>query len=471
MKATNDFVQKLWSLCNVLRDDGMVYHQYMTELTYLLFLKMAAETGTEQLLPENYRWSSLTAQKGDEQLSYYRKMLTHLGEDAPNPVVRSIFAFPTTVFKHAINLRTVVEGINDLHWYSAGRDGFGDVYEGLLEKNAVESKSGAGQYFTPRALIDSIISLVKPAPGEIVQDPAAGTGGFLVSADRYARLCPENRSPRGLKCQGVELVEDTYRLCLMNLFVHAIDAKLILGDTLDKTSEELDPADVIVTNPPFGAKKGGARPTRDDLRFRTGNKQLAFLQHVYNGLLPGGRAAVIIPDNVLFEEGVGAKIREDLMARCQLHTILRLPNGIFYAHGVKTNVLFFTRGTTDKNETAETWIYDLRTRMPSFGKRSPLTREHFTAFENAFGDDPHGRSPRSEKPHEGRFRRYTRDEIARRSYNLDITWLQDDSNGADKSLLEPEEIAEQIIAKLQDALAEMVELNMLLTATNSLVDA
>ena len=283
MGATSDIVQKLWSLSSVLRDDGMVYHQYMTELTYLLFLKIAVETGAEEALPEGYRWRDLVQADGEGQLGFYRKMLTHLGEDAPNPQVRQIFAFPTTVFTHAQNLRIVVDRINGLEWYSTQRDDFGDIYEGLLEKNAVEAKSGAGQYFTPRALIDSVVSLIKPMAREIVQDPAAGTGGFLVSAERYARA---QSGGAGVRCQGIELVKDTHRLCLMNLFVHGVDAKLIHGDALSDDHTALDPANIIVTNPPFGTRGGGGSPRRGDLPYATSNKQLLFVQHIYRGLAP-----------------------------------------------------------------------------------------------------------------------------------------------------------------------------------------
>jgi type I restriction enzyme M protein len=221
--------------------------------------------------------------------------------------------------------------------------------------------------------------------------------------------------------------------------------------------------------PPFGTKKGGGMPTRDDLTYPTSNKQLVFLQHIYRGLKPGGRAAVVLPDNVLFEEGIGTRIRADLMEKCRLHTILRLPTGIFYAQGVKTNVLFFSLGEKDTRSTDEVWVYDLRTNMPSFGKRTPLTRGHFAEFEAAYGDDPHGRSSRVDQGPEGRFRRFTRAEIAARGDNLDITWLRDENAGRHEDLPEPDEIAAQITAKLQEALAEMEELNALLAGEEAVV--
>jgi type I restriction enzyme M protein len=451
MSATSDIVQKLWSLSSVLRDDGMVYHQYMTELTYLLFLKIAEETGAEEALPDGYRWRDLISHEGEGQLGFYRKMLTHLGEDAPNQHVREIFAFPTTVFKHNANLRLVVDRINSMGWYSAQRDHFGDIYEGLLEKNAVEAKSGAGQYFTPRALIDSIVSLVKPRAGEVVQDPAAGTGGFLVSADRYARA---RSSSGGAHCQGVELVQDTYRLCLMNLFVHGVDAKLIHGDALSDDHRSLNLADIIITNPPFGTRGGGGSPRRNDLPHATANKQLMFLQHIYKGLAPGGRAAVVLPDNVLFEGNVAQRIRTDLMRECDLHTILRLPNGIFYA-GVKTNVLFFTRNAEETSNSQSIWVYDARTGVPTFGRRTPLARDFFTDFERCFGEDPHGRDrAHAVTASDNRWKRYEREALRRDADNLDVRWLREEAHPED-GLAEAEEIAAEIVSNLQLALTEV----------------
>lgn len=451
MSEKNAIIQKLWSLSNILRDDGMVYHQYMTELTYLLFLKIAEETGAESALPEGFRWRDLVVHEGEEQLGFYRKMLTHLGEDAPNDYIRKIFAFPTTVFKHSLNLQIVVNRINTMDWYSTKRDDFGDIYEGLLEKNAVEAKSGAGQYFTPRALIDSIVNLVKPKAREIVQDPAAGTGGFLVSADRYARTESKNE---GARCQGIELVQDTYRLCLMNLFVHGVDAKLVHGDALSEDYQVLDLADVVITNPPFGTRGGGGSPRRGDLPHLTANKQLLFVQHIYRGLANGGRAAVVLPDNVLFEGNVAQRIRTDLMRECDLHTILRLPNGIFYA-GVKTNVLFFTRRDAEQKNSQSVWVYDARTGIPPFGRRSPLTPEFFRDFERCFGEDPFGR----DRGHlsgssDERWKKFSRDVLRQDLDNLDLRWLREESRTED-GLAEAEEISSEIMINLQQALSEV----------------
>ena len=462
MTTTHDIVARLWSLCHVLRDDGITFHQYVTELTFLLFLKMARETNTEHQLPEGWRWRDLAARDGVEQMQYYRELLVHLGAHG-SKLVQQIFSGAATSLQQPRNLRKLVEDIDALDWYSARHEGLGDMYEGLLQKNADEKKSGAGQYFTPRPLIDAMVAVVKPRAGEVVQDPAAGTGGFLIAADRHVRAATDDyfalteaqqQFQRTKAYHGVELVLDTHRLLLMNAFLHDLSADLTMGDTLSPLGSSLPKADVILTNPPFGTKKGGGLPTRDDFTFPTSNKQLAFLPHVYRGLKPGGRAAVILPDNVLFEENTGTKIRADLMDKCDLHTILRLPTGIFYAQGVKTNVLFFARGEKDKGTTKDVWVYDLRANQPSFGKRTPFTRECLREFEAAFGDDPNGKAKRTDTGEEGRFRCFTREDIASRGHNLDISWLRDESSG-DGELPEPEEIAAQILANLQIAMDEM----------------
>jgi len=460
---TQDIVQKLWNLCHVLRDDGITYHQYVTELTYLLFLKMAKETAVEDQLPKGYRWADIEKKDGIELLDFYRELLLTLGTKGSGRV-QAIYANAQTSIKVPRNLKKLVDAIDGLDWYSARTEGLGDLYEGLLEKNASEKKSGAGQYFTPRPLIDCMVNLVKPQAGELIQDPAAGTCGFLIAADRYIKeqtddlhdLKPKEQDFQRTKAfLGIELVQDTHRLALMNLILHGIHCDLVLGDTLTQSGADLPRADVILTNPPFGTKKGGGLPTRDDFTYPTSNKQLAFLQHIYRGLKPGGRAAVVLPDNVLFEENAGADIRRDLMDKCDLHTILRLPTGIFYAQGVKTNVLFFTRGKTDKANTRETWVYDMRANMPSFGKRTPFTHEHFVEFEKAYGKDPLGKSKRKDTGEEGRFRRFSRMEIGQRGDNLDISWLKDESAGAAGDVGEPEEIAAEILGLLQTAMEEI----------------
>lgn len=321
MTTTHDIVQKLWSLCHVLRDDGITYHEYVTELTYLLFLKMAEETGTEDTLPKGWRWADLTGTDGVDQLKFYRLQLIELGNSS-NTRVQAIYTNAQTSLRQPRNLAKLVTDIDALDWFSARQEGLGDLYEGLLEKNAAEKKSGAGQYFTPRPLIDCMVRLVKPQPGEIISDPAAGTLGFITRADAYIKAqtddlfdLPEAQQhfQRHKAFYAVELVPDTRRLAMMSAMLHGIEGDIILGDTLSPLGQSLPKSDLILTNPPFGTKKGGGKPTRDDFTFPTSNKQLAFLQHIYRNLKPGGRAAVVLPDNVLFEDNTGQQIRSDLM--------------------------------------------------------------------------------------------------------------------------------------------------------------
>lgn len=472
--ATKDIVAKLWNLCNILRDDGITYQHYVTELTYLLFLKMLEETGRESILPEGYRWKDLDKLEGEEQLTHYKRMLLDLG--APqNPKVTServkaIFADAQTSLRKPTNLKSLTDAIDRLDWFSAREEGLGNLYEGLLEKNAAEKKSGAGQYFTPRPLIDCIVRLMKPQPGEIIQDPAAGTGGFLVAADHFIKAKTddlyklsesEQHFQRTQAYTGLELVPDTHKLCLMNLMLHGIESSVMCGDTLSPDGQGLGKADVIMTNPPFGTKKGGGRPTRNDFSITasTGNKQLAFVEHIYRALKERGRAAVVVPDNVLFEDNTGRRLRQQLMDWCDLHTILRLPTGIFYAQGVKTNVLFFTKGKSAKGNTSDVWVYDMRANMSSFGKTRPLTSSDFEPFEQCYGDDPFGRFPRIDQGTEGRFRCFTRKSISERGENLDINWLLDDSADLEDEFTEPEDIASALMQHLRNALEEIEALS------------
>lgn len=470
--VTRDIVAKLWRLCDVLRDDGVTYTEYVTELTYLLFLKMMQETEREAALPAGKRWGDLVALEGMAQLIFYRQLLLDLGA-SNRGLVTAIFVDAQTKLKKPTNLKTLVSAIDALDWFSAREEGLGTLYEGLLARNANEKKGGAGQYFTPRPLIDSIIRLVKPQAGEVIQDPAAGTGGFLVAADRYIKDhtddlfdLPESTRffQRNNAFVGVELVQDAHRLCLMNLMLHDIGGDTGIGvgqgDTLSHEGEALGKADLIITNPPFGTKKGGGRPTRSDFSVTAdvSNKQLAFVEHIIRALKPGGRAAVVVPDNVLFEDNAGRELRRMLLDWCDVHTILRLPTGIFYAQGVKTNVLFFTRGKTAKGETKQVWVYDMRADMPAFGKTRPLTPEHFADFEACFGDDPKGKAPRADQGETGRWRAFTRADIAARNDNLDLAWLRDDSADPEDGLSDPADIAAAIMGHLQAALEEITAL-------------
>lgn len=469
--VTHDIVGKLWNLCNLLKDDGVTYHQYVTELTYLLFLKMAKETETESQLPSGYRWDDLETQPAPLRLDFYKRLLLELGIRGSR-LVKEIFANASSFIKKPTTLSTLVSEIDKLDWFSARQEGLGDLYEGLLEKNANEKKSGAGQYFTPRPLIDSMVAVMKPTLADVIQDPAAGTGGFLIAANRYLRehgnpdawTEAQQRKYRRGTFYGMEHVQDTHRLALMNLMLHGLEsnseeAGIRYGDTLSPDGEALPEATLILTNPPFGTKKGGGLPTRTDFTFSTSNKQFCFVQHIYRGLKAGGRAAVVLPDNVLFEGNVGKSIRADLMDKCNLHTILRLPTGIFYAQGVKTNVLFFTRGEKDKGNTQEVWVYDLRANMPQFGKRTVLTRDHFKEFEDAFGSDPLGQpsslNKRKDTGETGRFRKFTREWIASNSDSLDISWLKDDSSESSDELPEPAVLARQAMAELEGAFEDL----------------
>ncbi|WP_374054877.1 N-6 DNA methylase [Rossellomorea sp. FM04394] len=459
-----EIVQKLWNLCNVLRDDGITYQQYVTELTYILFLKMMKEQQTESVIPEGYRWDDLLEKEGVDLKTFYQRLLLELG-NSDNDRLRQIYSDASTSITEPKNLEKIIKSIDGLDWYNAKEEGLGNLYEGLLEKNASETKSGAGQYFTPRVLIDLIVQLVDPKVGERCNDPAAGTLGFMISADQYLKNKTDDYfdlDPQEAEFQkkeaftGMELVQGTHRLALMNALLHNMEGRLENGDSLSNNGKWMKNFDVILTNPPFGTKKGGERVSRDDLTFETSNKQLNFLQLIYNALKDDGnaRAAVVIPDNVLFADGAGVQIRRDLMNKCNLHTILRLPTGIFYAQGVKTNVLFFTRSKTDQGNTKETWVYDLRTNMPSFGKRNQLTMAHFENFMKAYVSEDRS------KVKDERWNKFTREEIAKKDDSLDIGLIADESLSSYENLPDPIESAEDAIAKLQramDMLNEVVE--------------
>lgn len=455
--TNQEIVAKLWNLCNVLRDDGITYHQYVTELAYILFLKMAKETGTEDKIPEKYRWDRLAEKDGLALKKFYEELLRELGEKGTGRI-QEIYSGARSNIEEPANLKKIITNINDLDWYSAKEEGLGNLYEGLLEKNANEKKSGAGQYFTPRVLIDVMTELIAPQPGERCNDPACGTFGFMIAADAYVKahtddlfsLTSEQQAfQKNEAFTGAELVHETHRLALMNAMLHDIDGKIYLCDTLSNQGKQMNGFDVVLTNPPFGTKKGGERANRDDFTFQTSNKQLNFLQHIYRSLKADGkaRAAVVLPDNVLFADGEGERIRKDLMDKCNLHTVLRLPTGIFYAQGVKTNVLFFTRGTTDKDNTKEVWFYDLRTNMPSFGKTNPLKAEHFDGFKAAYTAED--RKCVSDE----RWSCYTYEQIAEegKNHSLDLGLIKDDSVLDYDDLPDPIGSGEECIAQLEEA--------------------
>jgi type I restriction enzyme M protein len=485
----NNIVQKLWRLCAILRKDGITYQQYVTELTYLLFLKMMQEQSREDLIPVKRRWRDLADAQGVEALQLYKSILIDLGNPElrvdkginivpkktpgarPLPrIVLSVFANASTFLREPANLKELVDAIDKLHWFSEERDQFGDLYEGLLQKNAEETKRGAGQYFTPRVLIRCLVDLMQPQPGEIIQDPATGTGGFLIAADAYMKARTDDyfdlsetdqTFQRKRAFHGLENVRDTYRLLLMNLYLHDLEPDHIgLGNTLADAGKALPKANLILTNPPFGPS--GGKPARDDLvdTVDMSSFQLPFVEHCLRRLQPGGRAAIVIPDNVLFEGGRGLALRRRMMNWCRVHTILRLPTGIFYAQGVKTNVIFLERANDDDanrkiDATTEVAIYDLRTKMPQFGKTNPLTRQHLVDFEKAYGSNPNGHQHGPDEGEEGRFRKFSREGIAARGDSLDITWLREDSDTPEDGLTEPDEIANAIMKHLRAAMIEI----------------
>jgi type I restriction enzyme M protein len=437
---TQEIVQKLWNLCNVLRDDGITYHQYVTELTYILFLKMAKETEMEDKIPEEYRWDKLKEKEGIELKNFYRRLLLDLGSKASG-IIKQIYNDAKSNIDEPRNLAKIIKNIDQLDWYSAKEEGLGNLYEGLLEKNANEKKSGAGQYFTPRPLINVMVELMNPKPGELFNDPACGTFGFGIAVDHYLKAKYDDYYAEGVVAEfqrsqaltGCELVPETHRLALMNAMLHNINSPIYLGDTLSSFGERLKGFDLVLTNPPFGTKRGGERPTRTDLTYKSSNKQLNFLQHIYRSLKTNGkaRAAVVLPDNVLFQDGDGLKVRKDLLNKCNLHTILRLPIGIFYAQGVKTNVLFFTRGKTEEHNTQLIWYYDMRTNMPSFGKTNPIKKEHFKGFIDAV--NTHDRT----KIKDERWSSFTLKEITAKGYNLDLGLIADTNYNTSLNEVEP----------------------------------
>lgn len=460
MAITNqeELAARLWNLCHVLRDDGIVYHKYLSELTYLLFLKNAKQLGAEKEIPKGCRWDDLLAARGVGMLGFYRKLLTRLGEDVSDEMIRDIFSFPTTVFSHDENLEKVIDGIEAINWHDCDRDGLGHIYESLLERNATEARSGSGQYFTPRALVNAMVKVMKPQSAEIILDPAVGTGGFLIAARRLS----SSLNVKNCVFQGIEIERDTFRLCLMNFYLNDMKGQVIHGDALTEDSLGISSADLILANPPFGVSSGGARKRRDDLPYPTANKQLAFLQFIGLSLAPGGRAAVVVPDNVLFEPGVGLQVRRALIEQFDLHTVLRLPVGIFYAAGVRTHVLFFNSKSVGKPENDSVWFYDLRTGMPNFTKRKTLQDSDFSDFITLYGQDPYGRSPRKSGE---RFKCMSKAEIRERNYDLDVRLIEEET---EEKISDLADLLSQMDDAIADARAMLQEISAIVSGVEEL---
>lgn len=461
----SDVVGKLWGFCHTLRHDGVDYGDYIEQLTYLLFLKMAEEKGAD--IPKEYSWPVLREKSGTDLTDFYVDALRGLGKQ--KGTLGDIYAGAISKFANPVNLKKLINLIDETEWTSLNVDVKAAAYEGLLEKSASEGKKGAGQYFTPRVLIQSIVTCMKPDPRKskdfIIHDPAAGTGGFLVCAYEWlmeqTKGSLERDDAKRITTKvytGTELVARPRRLALMNLYLHGIHADIYLGDSIYEPLKGTR-YDCILTNPPFGTKGANQAPERDDFTISTSNKQLNFIQHVVNVLRPGGRAAMVLPDNCLFEDKAGEVI-EILTQDCNLHTILRLPRGTFtpYSQGVKANVIFFQKGLPTEN----VWIFDGRSNVPGITKKDrPLTSEHFKEFEKCYGTDPNGQSKRADSGVDGRFRRFNIKEIKDRGYKLDITWLKDESLDDGAELPDPQDLASEAITELEavvDSLKEIVSL-------------
>ena len=475
---SSTLVQKLWNYCNILRDDGLSYGDYVEQLTFLLFLKMADEQEKAPFnkpspIPKGFGWGALLKLDGDDLEIHYRHTLEELGRRSG--MLGVIFRKAQNKIQDPAKLRRlIVDLIDKEQWSSLGADVKGDAYEGLLQKNAEDVKGGAGQYFTPRPLIAAIVDVIAPQPGKTICDPACGTGGFLLAAYSYLSDAKHFQLDRAQKKKlksgtffGIELVDSVTRLCAMNLLLHGIgsesdeDLPVVTKDALAGKHAEYD---IVLANPPFGKKssvtivndagetsKESLVINRDDFWASTSNKQLNFLQHIFTILKQHGRAAVVLPDNVLFEGGAGETIRRELLKQADVHTLLRLPTGIFYAQGVKANVLFFDRKPAqEKPWTQKLWIYDLRTNLHFTLKENTLKRSDLDDFVTRY----HQKDRNARKESE-RFKSFTYDELVKRDkLNLDIFWLKDEALEESANLPAPEVIAADIAADLEAALEQ-----------------
>lgn len=435
-KNEQALVSKVWKIANVLSSDGVGFTDYIIQLTYLLFLKMdyeMSELGYKSSIPEDYRWDKLKEYDGLELISQYEDTLNSLSQ--MNNLIGTIFIKAKNGISKPVNLKKIISMIDEEDWLSMDGDVKGAIYEGILEKNGQDKKSGAGQYFTPRALINAMVDVVRPNIGETICDPACGTGGFLLSAYEFMKKQSANKEKldflQNKALRGVDNTALVVTLASMNLYLHGIGidrSPIKCDDSLEKEPEEL--VDIVLANPPFGTRPQGASnisAMRSDLYATTSNNQLNFLQHIMLMLKNGGRAAVVLPDNVLFEAGAGEIIRKKLLKDFNLHTILRLPTGIFYANGVKANVLFFTKGT----KTKDLWIYDYRTGIKHTLATNPLKRSDLDDFVACYNADNIAarKETWSEENPNGRWKKFTYDElISRTNTGLDITWIKNDED-------------------------------------------
>ena len=457
----SDIVNKLWGFCHTLRHDGVDYGDYIEQLTYLLFLKMADERKVE--VPKKYNWNSLKELSGTDLTDHYQEALRKLREE--KGILGKIFTQAMPRINNPVNLKRLINMIDEEDWSSMDVDVKGQAFEGLLERSASEGKKGAGQYFTPRPLIQTIVRVMQPDPRSksdfTIFDPACGTGGFLIGA--YEWLLKKSKGAldrdaiKRIKTKtyyGQELVPRPARLAMMNLFLHGVTTEIKIGDTIYEPFDGKK-FDCILTNPPFGTKGANQAPEREDFTISTSNKQLNFVQHYLSALKPGGRAAIVLPDNVLFEDKAG-EVFKILMQDCNLHTIMRLPRGTFtpYAQGVKANVIFFQKGLPTEN----VWIFDGRSNVEGVTKKDrPLNEKHFEEFEKCYSSDPNGQGKRKDLGEEGRFRKFHIKEVQKRDYKLDINWLKDESLDDADSLPEPQVLATEAITELEAVVDDLRE--------------
>lgn len=485
-EQANAIVSKVWGLCDSLRDDGVSYGDYLEQLTYLIFLKMSDEFSRPPYnratgIPEGYRWCDMNTLQGAELEQQYKTTLEKLAKE--KGILGEIFQDAANRISKAAVLYRVVQMIDRENWVAMASDVKGEIYEGLLQKNAEDVKSGAGQYFTPRPLIRTMVRVMHPEPKTVIADPCCGSGGFFLAAQEFItkhyKLDREEKEfLKKEQFRGNELVATTYKMALMNLYLHNIgdiygEVPLTQGDSL--LSEPAAKVDYVLTNPPFGKKSSitftneEGETEKDDLVYNrtdfwvtTGNKQLNFVQHINSMLKTTGKAAVVLPDNVLFEGGAGEEIRKKLLQTCDLHTILRLPTGIFYKQGVKANVLFYDKKPAAKEmQTKEVWIYDFRTNIHFTLKKNPLKDSDLDDFVTCYNpDNRHERTETySEENPDGRWRRFSIEEILKRDKtSLDIFWVKDKSLADLDNLPAPEELAADIIENLQSALTSFAEL-------------